>query len=156
MQLSHNIDTAFVPYCSRSLVGGRPKENPLIMRVARGSDIMNRHQLALVELCIVGDDAETAECITSIYSADNDLLDMDDNIEMTICEEDDGTECMLDSMWNSWTEDLPSSAKEEEGENDVVVEKDEKKKVAPWSSRSSPSGTFVRDPKTGKLVNIDE
>jgi hypothetical protein len=117
---------------------------------------MNRHQLALVELCIVGDDAETAECITSIYSADNDLLDMDDNIEMTICEEDDGTECMLDSMWNSWTEDLPSSAKEEEGENDVVVEKDEKKKVAPWSSRSSPSGTYVRDPKTGKLVNIDE
>jgi hypothetical protein len=35
-------------------------------------------------------------------------------------------------------------------------EKPKKKKVAPWASRSSGSGTYVRDPKTGKMVNIDE
>ena len=116
---------------------------------------MNRHRLALAELCIVGDDADTADCITSIYSADNDIT-LEDSSAITICDEDDGTECMLDSMWIAWTEDLPSPAKEE-GEGDGrVQEKEEKKKVAPWSSRSSPSGTYVRDPKTGKLVNIDE
>ncbi len=116
---------------------------------------MNRHRLALVELCIVGDDADTADCISSIYSADNDVT-LEDSSAITICDEDDGTECMLDSMWNAWTEDLPSSAKAE-GEGDGrVQEKEEKKNVAPWSSRSSPSGTYVRDPKTGKLVNIDE
>lgn len=69
---------------------------------------MTRHRLALVELCIVGDDAETADCITSIYSADNDIY-KEDSIAMTICDEDDGTECMLDSMWDTWTEGLPSS-----------------------------------------------
>jgi hypothetical protein len=115
---------------------------------------MTRHQLALAELCIVGDDAETADCITSIFTADNDLY-MEDNIATEICDEDDGTECMLDSMWDAWTEGLPTLAMEED-KNDAVVEKDEKKKAAPWSSRSSPSGTYVRDPKTGKLVNIDE
>jgi hypothetical protein len=110
--------------------------------------------MALVELCIVGDDSETADCITSIYSTDNDIY-MDDTIAMAVCDEDDGTECMLDLIWDSWTEVLPSSSLEDK--NDAIVEeKDEKKKIAPWSSRSSPSGTYVRDPKTGRLVNIDE
>lgn len=139
------------PVYSRSLVGGRSEESPLIIRVARGSDVMERHELALVELCIIGDDADTANCINQIYSTDNSLFE---NSEMTVCDEDDGTECMLDSMWNVWTEGMPLEASETEDE--VVEEKNEKKKVAPWSSRSSPSGTYVRDPKTGKMVNIDE
>ena len=71
---------------------------------------------------------------------------------MTVCNEDDGTECMLDSMWSGWSEGLVPT--EEVTEEPVPVEK--KKKVAPWSSRSSGSGTYVRDPKTGKMVNIDE
>ena len=114
---------------------------------------MTRHQLALAELCIVGDDAETADCITSIFTADNDLY-MEDNIATEICDEDDGTECMLDSMWNVWTEGMPLAASE--SEDDAIEQNNKKKKVAPWSSRSSPSGTYVRDPKTGKMVNIDE
>ena len=116
---------------------------------------MTRHRLALVELCIVGDDADTADCITSIYSADI-LSSYEDSSAISICDEDDGTECMLDSMWNAWMEDLPSSVTEEGEDDSGVQKKEEKKKVAPWSSRSSPSGTYVRDPKTGKLVNIDE
>jgi hypothetical protein len=112
---------------------------------------MERHELALVELCIIGDDADTAECINSIYSTDNVLFK---NSDMTVCEEDDGTECMLDSMWNVWMEGMPLEASE--SEDGVVEEKDGKRKVTPWSSRSSPSGTYVRDPKTGKMANIDE
>ena len=135
---------------SRSLVSGRPEESPLVVRVVRGSDVMERHTLALVELCIVGDDAMTDECITSIYTADDDAGLYEDI--PAPCEEDDGTECMLDSMWNDWSEGLVPTAEEPVEEVPVV----KKKKVAPWSSRSSPSGTYVRDPKTGKLVNIDE
>lgn len=135
----------------RSLVGGRPDENPLIMRVARGTDVMQRHELALVELCIIGDDAATADCISSIYAAEDDVYLADDS-EMAMCDEDDGTECMIDSMWSDWSFD---EEKEEEEKKEEVEEKP-KKVVQPWSSRSSPSGTYVRDPKTGKMVNIDE
>eukprot|EP00580_Thalassiosira_gravida_P001272 CAMPEP_0201604166 /NCGR_PEP_ID=MMETSP0492-20130828/4389_1 /ASSEMBLY_ACC=CAM_ASM_000837 /TAXON_ID=420259 /ORGANISM="Thalassiosira gravida, Strain GMp14c1" /LENGTH=313 /DNA_ID=CAMNT_0048068131 /DNA_START=102 /DNA_END=1043 /DNA_ORIENTATION=- len=138
----------------RSLVGGRPDENPLIMCIARGSDVMERHELALVELCIVGDDATTADCIDTIYSADASdyYLDGQDTDVGAICDEDDGTECMLDSMWSDW------SFEEEKEEETKVEEVEEKpKKVAqPWASRSSGSGTYVRDPKTGKMRNIDE
>ncbi|KAL7553473.1 hypothetical protein ACHAWF_016780 [Thalassiosira exigua] len=134
----------------RSLVAGRPEESPLTIRVARGSDVMDRHQMSLVELCIVGDDAATDDCITSIYAADDDVYLAGDG-DMAECE-DDGTECMLDSIWSDWSEGLVDVV--EEKEEEVKVEK--KKKAQPWSSRSSPSGTYVRDPKTGKLVNIDE
>mmetsp|Transcript_32324 Transcript_32324/g.68352 ORF Transcript_32324/g.68352 Transcript_32324/m.68352 type:complete len:306 (-) Transcript_32324:291-1208(-) len=134
----------------RSLVGGRPEESPLIIRIARDSDVMERHELALVELCIIGDDASTAECISTIYKADDDVFLAGDS-DMAMCDEDDGTECMLDAMWSDWSLD---EDKQEEVEEEVKVEK--KKKVQPWSSRSSPSGTYVRNPKTGKLENIDE
>mmetsp|Transcript_22977 Transcript_22977/g.41398 ORF Transcript_22977/g.41398 Transcript_22977/m.41398 type:complete len:309 (+) Transcript_22977:120-1046(+) len=138
----------------RSLVSGRPDENPLIMRIARGSDVMERHELALVELCIIGDDATTADCIDTIYSADASdfYLDGEDTDDGALCVEDDGTECMLDSMWSDW------SFEEEKEEETKVEEVEEKpKKVAqPWASRSSGSGTYVRDPKTGKMRNIDE
>ena len=136
---------------SRSLVAGRPEESPLKMRVARGSDVVERHELSLVELCIVGDDASTNECIATIYASDNDVFLPGDS-DMPACDEDDDAECMLDSMWDSWSDGLVEPAEEEK----VVEEKKEKKKVQPWSSRASPSGTYVRDPKTGKLVNIDE
>jgi hypothetical protein len=122
------------------------------MCIARGSDVMERHELALVELCIVGDDAETADCINQIYSYEDDFIE---DGEMAACDEDDGTECLLDSMWDTWSEGLPINSDNEHGiEEDASKKK--KKKVAPWSSRSSPSGTYVRDPKTGKMVNIDE
>ncbi|KAL7537846.1 hypothetical protein ACHAXR_008116 [Thalassiosira sp. AJA248-18] len=135
----------------RSLVGGRPDDDPLVIRVSRGSDVMERHELALVELCIIGDEAETAECITSIYADDD--MDIAGDSEMAICDEDDGTECMLDSIWSDWSDGLEST----DAEKEVEEVKEEKKKVAqPWASRSSGSGTYVRNPKTGKMENIDE
>lgn len=135
----------------KSLVAGRAEGNTLKMCVARGSDVMQRHELALVELCIIGDDAKTADCIDKIY-ADSDFIVPN---EIVACDEDDDTECLLDTMWDSWSEGVPSAMNNEE-EIKEEDEKPKKKKVAPWSSRSSPSGTYVRDPKTGKMVNIDE
>ncbi len=136
----------------KSLVAGRAEDSPLKMCVARGSDVMQRHELALVELCIVGDDAATADCIDKIY-ADNDFIGGD--VDIVACDEDDDTECLLDAMWDTWSEGVPSAMDSDE-EIKEEDEKPKKKKVAPWSSRSSPSGTYVRDPKTGKMVNIDE
>lgn len=135
----------------RSLVAGRPDEKPLFIRIARGTDVKERHELALVELCIIGDDAATAECISSIYAAEEDIFQAGDS-DMAACDEDDGTECMLDSMWSDWSDGLVPE--EEEPVEEVKVEK--KKVAQPWSSRSSPSGTYVRNPKTGKMENIDE
>ena len=139
----------------KSLVAGRAEDSTLRICIARGSDVMKRHELALVELCIVGDEARTADCISKIY-ANDDFIVGDD--EIATCGEDDGTECMLDAMWDTWSEGLPSSIDDEEETTADVDNKPmkKKKKVAPWSSRSSPSGTYVRDPKTGKMVNIDE
>ena len=107
--------------------------------------------MALVELCIIGDDAQTAECITQIYADDE--IDMGD-ADIPECNEDDDMECMLDSMWDVWSDVLPSSGANEEEE--AIEEEPKKKKAQPWASRSSGSGTYVRDPKTGKMVNIDE
>ena len=108
--------------------------------------------MALVELCIIGDDAQTAECITQIYADDE--IDMGD-ADIPECNEDDEMECMLDSMWDDWADVgvIPSAVN---GEEEVEEEPKQKKKVQPWASRSSGSGTYVRDPKTGKMVNIDE
>jgi len=136
----------------KSLVAGRAEDSTLKMCVARGSDVMERHELALVELCIIGDDAATADCIDKIYANDDFIAG---DAEMAACDEDDGTECLLDAMWDTWSEGVPTAMNNEE----EVKEEDEqpkKKKVAPWASRSSGSGTYVRDPKTGKMVNIDE
>mmetsp|Transcript_4388 Transcript_4388/g.7682 ORF Transcript_4388/g.7682 Transcript_4388/m.7682 type:complete len:304 (+) Transcript_4388:156-1067(+) len=155
VQLSGTVDEEVVDVAGlgiekiRSLVGGRSDESPLVIRIARGSDVMERHLLALVELCIIGDDASTADYITSIY-AEEDIIDIAGDSETAMCEEDD-TDSILDSMWGDWSS-------EEEKEEEVVeeVKEEKKKKVAPWSSRSSGSGTYVRNPKTGKMENIDE
>ena len=111
---------------------------------------MERHELALVELCIIGDDETTAECISAIYAEEEINIES----EMAACDKDDDTECMLDSMWGVFTEGLPTAINEEDIVDDEV--KEVKKKVAPWSSRSSGSGTYVRNLKTGKMENIDE
>jgi len=136
----------------KSLVAGRAEDSTLKMCVARGSDVMERHELALVELCIIGDDDATADCIDKIYANDDFIAG---DAEMAACDEDDGTECLLDAMWDTWSEGVPTAMDREE-EVKEEDEKPKKKKVAPWASRSSGSGTYVRDPKTGKMVNIDE
>lgn len=88
------------------------------------------------------------------YRADYDIRNEsmgDANNESSGACDDGDVDCMLDSMLDLWGEEI--GIKNEEAVEEV---KTEKKKPAPWSSRSSPSGTFVRDPKTGRMVNIDE
>ena len=139
----------------RSLVSGREKNKPLTIRVARGSDVLERHEMALVDLCVLGEDPEVVECINTINSAyfvgEGDDIAADGDMA-TDCL-DSETECMLDNMWEMWTEGLPVKNFEEEKIEEIKVEK---KKIQPWASRSSGSGTWVRDPQTGEMRNIDE
>eukprot|EP00551_Chaetoceros_affinis_P018352 CAMPEP_0203715864 /NCGR_PEP_ID=MMETSP0092-20131115/617_1 /ASSEMBLY_ACC=CAM_ASM_001090 /TAXON_ID=426623 /ORGANISM="Chaetoceros affinis, Strain CCMP159" /LENGTH=91 /DNA_ID=CAMNT_0050594197 /DNA_START=347 /DNA_END=622 /DNA_ORIENTATION=+ len=59
--------------------------------------------------------------------------------------EDEDMECMLDTISDLWSQDFEVDGKTSEEQNEAKkdVEKDE---INPpqWSSRSSPSGTFVR------------
>jgi len=112
----------------QSLVGGRQEDSPLVIRVARGSDVKERHELALVELCIVGDDVMTADCITAIYSDED--IDMGNTEIPQQCDEDDETECMLDSLWDTWSDGLPTAGSKEEKE--VEEDQPKKKKTQPW------------------------
>ncbi len=151
--------------CRKGLVSSRPEDEPLWIRVARGTDVMERHEIALVNLCTSPDSnqKEMEQCvldfIASGYSLDDNNINNDGEIDpatLASCSDTD-TECLLDDLWSNWGEDpLPQPA-------DFAVQEAAsaaaaaaaKQKPKPWSSRSSPSGTYVRDPRTGKVRNID-
>ena len=118
---------------------------------------MAQHEDALVELCASPgtSDKEVEECVVQYiaegYNYQPDETDQDgDEME---CDEDDDTECLLDGMHLMWADDLPppSTAKTVESTDKEPATQE----VKPWSSRSSGSGTYVRDPKTGEMTNID-
>lgn len=133
----------------QAFIAGRDPNENLSIKIARGTDVMSRHESALVDLCTLPEkDVDLENCITSLNTYD---FDFEEDAPSVDCSDTD-TECMIDQLYSGWGEELGVKAVKEE-EEEVV---DTKKKPAPWSSRSSPSGTFVRDPKTGKMVNIDE
>eukprot|EP00551_Chaetoceros_affinis_P001339 CAMPEP_0203633202 /NCGR_PEP_ID=MMETSP0088-20131115/341_1 /ASSEMBLY_ACC=CAM_ASM_001087 /TAXON_ID=426623 /ORGANISM="Chaetoceros affinis, Strain CCMP159" /LENGTH=89 /DNA_ID=CAMNT_0050486445 /DNA_START=387 /DNA_END=656 /DNA_ORIENTATION=+ len=68
--------------------------------------------------------------------------------------EDEDMECMLDTISDLWSEDYEVDGKKPEQNEAKKDGEQEKNKPPPWSSRSSPSGTFVR--VNGTMVNIDE
>ena len=111
---------------------------------------MEEHETALVDLCMTpgANDKEMDDCVKSIHSAGYGELDDDDDAPPQC---DDEGECLLDDMFNMWSEDLPSSPKAEP----VDEERTEAPAARPWSSRSSGSGTYARDPATGEMRNID-
>lgn len=140
----------------RGLIAGRNMDDgdDLVLKVIRGSTVLNDHDTALVDMCILPEkDTDVENCIEALYKADYDIKKSSGSEVDSSCDDGD-TDCMLDTMFNSWGEEmgLGESEKQEEG----IVEAVQENKPAPWSSRSSPSGTYVRDPKTGKMVNIDE
>jgi len=142
----------------KGLASSRPKDEPLEIHVARGTSIFDEHEVALVDLCdqMGTVDAKTEECLYEYLSSGYDLeapeLDSE-NDDIPECLLDDEAECMLDNINKVWaTEEYPDSLPKEEVKEEV---KNETPQVKPWSSRSSPSGTFVRDPVTGKMENID-
>ncbi|GAX15826.1 hypothetical protein FisN_3Lh273 [Fistulifera solaris] len=159
----------------RGLVAARSEDQPLTIRVARGTSVLNDHERALVDLCSdpTLDGKETEECIVSFlkqgYETDNETGD-DNNSEVEIGEvqnfvngANDGSlngsnqveeEDLIGNMLNMWAEDvdLPVS---KTVDSTLPAKEEIAAKPKPWSSRSSPSGTFVRDPRTGEMRNID-
>jgi hypothetical protein len=74
--------------------------------------------------------------------------------------DDPETECLLDNMYEMWDQDLPAlTNKNAESDLGNTANKGSQGQpsstIKPWNSRSSPSGTFVRDPATGQMRNID-
>ena len=128
--------------------------------IVRGTDISQRHEKALIELCVspYGTEESWDSCITSIVGAP---YDDSENEEGTTPQcSDDGSECLLDALYDMWDEDISSSTEEPNGLNgglkpEEQPEQQQQKAAAPWSSRSSPSGTYVLNPRTRKLERID-
>ena len=143
---------------SKSLVGACPDDEPLVLRLARGTNVLADHEEAVVEICSNPDkaDVQVEECVVEFLQAgyyneadaSGEIVGQDEEKG----QENDDNDDMLDNMFNMWAEDLPPPPPPPP-EDTAAVE--EKTKPKPWSSRSSPSGTFVRDPRTGKMKNID-
>jgi len=144
----------------RSLVSGRYPEDPLNIRIIRGTNILARHESQLVSLCTIaeGSDAELEECVDIIMTSDS-LSSIEENDFTIECDEEG--ECMVDTLYQSWGNEFmenissPSSANANSQSSEMEIEASKQKKIArPWASRSSGSGTYVRDPTTGKMKNI--
>lgn len=158
-----SIATRSQSKCSTSTVASRPDEEVLEFMIARGTQVLTQHESALVDLCAsVGEDEKAIEeCVmnflTSAYSED----EGDDPGMEGSCDGDEDTECLLDDMFETlwggeFSNVLTPEPKSEDGQLPVVEEaKATSGKPLPWRSRASPSGTFVRDPKTGQMRNID-
>lgn len=138
----------------KGLITGRSENDGLMIKVIRGSDIMMKHESAIIDLCTgPAVDKDVDKCIELLYKADYEMKEdvsiSSDDGDFT----DNDAESMLNQMFDMWGEE---SGVKTSKEDESTSEDKNKKQPAPWSSRSSPSGTFVRDPTTGKLVNIDE
>eukprot|EP00534_Pseudo-nitzschia_fraudulenta_P001807 CAMPEP_0201126844 /NCGR_PEP_ID=MMETSP0850-20130426/27720_1 /ASSEMBLY_ACC=CAM_ASM_000622 /TAXON_ID=183588 /ORGANISM="Pseudo-nitzschia fraudulenta, Strain WWA7" /LENGTH=317 /DNA_ID=CAMNT_0047395453 /DNA_START=131 /DNA_END=1084 /DNA_ORIENTATION=+ len=144
----------------KQLVSAVPEKELLTIMVARGTIILERHEKTIVELCNLSetDDQNVQECVVNFiaggYDYDVDAANESDAVkDEELCNDAD-TECLIDDMMNLWAEELPLPPTTS-GITDQA-NKPTPKTVKPWSSRSSPSGTWVRDPKTGKMRNIDQ
>lgn len=142
----------------------RPEDEPLTLQIVRGSTVAVDHEAALVEICSnpSTEDSEVEDCVVSFlqggyYPTNDDELDEADSM---ICENEE--ECLVDDLYTMWADDdglqpiattatSPNASKTSDN-NDS---NNNNKKPKPWSSRTSPSGTFVRDPRTGEMRNID-
>jgi hypothetical protein len=160
---------------SRTLVASRSPDQPLVLQVLRGSSAWDDHERALTDLCSNVDDEKVEQCIAAFMQ---DAYDDDHNMENTSDDDDDssviavgssssddktttssGTEeeaaaadTLIDSMYNMWAAELPTTPPPAP----VDEETTSAPKIKPWSVRSSPSGTYVRDPVTGEMKNITQ
>jgi hypothetical protein len=150
---THSLLVYCVLYYSKGLVAAVADEDPLTLLVARGSGVLERHETAVVDLCQQSgtDDKEVENCVVDYLTGGYEDIEDDINNDESCNEEDPDAECLLDNMMNMWADELPP---ETSGILDDEPEP-EKEKVKPWSSRVSGSGTYVRDPATGEMRNID-
>ena len=170
------LHSTIVISCSKSLIMCRHDNEPFTLQVLRGTTALQDHEVALTELCSNPDttSTEAEQCmidyIQGAYATDDSKVVNMDSIpedgECTIVDTtdmDDG-ECLLNDMHSLWASDLPmsSSLQQQEEQNGKGINTSQSqsnsatgKAVKPWSSRASPSGTFVRDPTTGKMKNLE-
>jgi len=138
----------------KRLVSAVVQEDPLTIQVVRGTNVLERHESMIVDLCSVAGvgDKEVEDCVVDFLSGGYDYEDDAVESDSEECEKDNDGECLIDDMMNLWADEIqaPSTTT---GITKESVTKTSKPK--PWSSRSSGSGTWVRDPKTGKMRNID-
>ena len=155
----------------------RYDNEPFTLRVLRGTTALQDHEVALTELCSNPDttSSEAEQCmidyIQSGYAIADSIVNFDNtpnNCECNILldnEMDDG-DCLLNDMHSLWASDLPMSSSLQQTDKVTPISggaavatnrtNDNVAVVKPWSSRVSPSGTFVRDPTTGKMKNLDD
>ncbi len=156
----------------------RHDNEPFKLNVLRGSTALSDHEVALTELCSNPDatSTEAEQCmidyiqggyaIADPNAAGSKLVNADsvpDDGECLLDTDEEG-ECLLNDMHSLWASDLPTSSSQQQ--NTITSENGSSSStsnpqdsvtaaVKPWSSRASPSGTFVRDPTTGKMKNLD-
>ena len=133
-----------------------PEDALLELRVARDTGVFERHEAFVVDLCQSpgASDKQVQDCLVDFLTAGYDDPITYENVDDKECNlEDDDADCLLNSMMDMWAEELPMPPI-----TTGITDTDESissSKPKPWSSRSSPSGTFVRDPVTGEMRNID-
>lgn len=146
----------------RTRFASRMDQEALELRIARGTGILQQHEAALTELCANPIDDNTEQCMLEFlkgaYYTDNNQAEMTSQSNTDAeCNPKDDKDCVLDDLYSIWAEELLPSTAAVDAEN--VNESDntfnDKPQVKPWSTRTSPSGTWVLDPGTGKMRNID-
>ena len=150
----------------KSLVTSCPESKQLKLVVARNTGVMERHNEVIVELCGKTDnEKEVEDCILDFLKSGYSDEPNEDMLE-NCSSEDENAECMIEDIYNLWAADeqAVSSSLNNNGRSRTGSVKDdrvppltgpESNQPKPWSSRASPSGTFVRDPVTGQMRNID-
>jgi hypothetical protein len=142
-------------YYSSSVVVGRKglvaavtDDYPLTLLVARGSGVMDHHETAVVDLCqqTGANDKEVENCVVDFLTGDyEDIVDNVNNNDEYCNQEDDDAKCLLlDNMMNMWADELPPPSSSTTTLTNPQTEEMEAKKVKPWSSRSSGSGTMYK------------
>ena len=123
--------------------------------MVRGTNVLERHETAIVDLCNLSgaSDKEVENCVVDFLSGGYDLLE-DEGEDMPEVSTVDDSEDLIGDMYNLWADEVPLPPTTS-GITDQVNGDTSAKKPKPWSSRASGSGTWVRDPKTGEMRNID-
>lgn len=128
-------------------------EDPLTVQVVRGTNVLERHETAIVDMCNMSgaSEKEVENCVVDFLSGGYDMEDDDERLDFS---SEDNSEDLIGDMMNLWADEVPLPPTTS-GITDQVNGDTSAKKPKPWSSRASGSGTWVRDPKTGEMRNID-
>jgi hypothetical protein len=167
MSSSFSSSPSLLLVARKSFIQCRSDELPFQLRVLRGTNALEEHEAALTELCSNPDliSTEADQCLLDFiqggYNTEQEEEEVlnTENVECTVNEDD----CLIDDLHSLWASDLPVSTKATQSSNAI----DPKFTVPasttttngspkPWSSRASPSGTFVRDPTTGRMKNLND